>query len=320
MNFMRLIRVALTSAVLLTVCSAPETNAAPQAPGVTSTTAAGGAVKLFLDSRMIVRDRISVEVVGHGPDVVLVPGLASSRETWRATAERLRGHYTLHLVNVAGFAGEPARANATSPVVIPTAQAIDAYIVEQKLNRPALIGHSLGGTMGLWLAENRPEHYSKILIVDALPFFGVLMGGPMATSESVRPMADAIARQMTASTADYRTTGRPMTQAMVTAPADVDRVLDWGAASDRNVVARAFAEDVALDLRPGLSSIRIPVTLLYPDTEGPAANPQAVDAIYAAAYAPAKMVKHIQIAGSRHFIMYDQPARFAVAVDSFLGS
>ena len=80
------------------------------------TAVAAPSLKLFSDSRLVRGDRISVEVVGQGPDVVLIPGLASSRETYRRTAERLRGRYRLHLVQVAGFAGEPAAANASGPV------------------------------------------------------------------------------------------------------------------------------------------------------------------------------------------------------------
>ena len=52
-------------------------------------------------------DRLSVEVVGQGHDVILIPGLASSREVWRATADRLKATHTVHLVQLAGFAGEP---------------------------------------------------------------------------------------------------------------------------------------------------------------------------------------------------------------------
>ena len=40
-------------------------------------------------SPAFVSDRLSVEVVGAGPDVILIPGFASSREVWRAEAERL---------------------------------------------------------------------------------------------------------------------------------------------------------------------------------------------------------------------------------------
>ena len=35
------------------------------------------------DSKRTTADPVSVEVVGNGPDVVFIPGLASSRETWK---------------------------------------------------------------------------------------------------------------------------------------------------------------------------------------------------------------------------------------------
>ena len=43
--------------------------------------------RLFPGDKLVTGDRISVEVVGAGPDVVFIPGLASSRKTWRRTAE-----------------------------------------------------------------------------------------------------------------------------------------------------------------------------------------------------------------------------------------
>ncbi|MDP3379399.1 MAG: alpha/beta hydrolase, partial [Brevundimonas sp.] len=50
-------------------------------------------------------DRLSVEVLGAGPDVILIPGYASSREVWRAEAERLSATHRVHMVQLAGFAG-----------------------------------------------------------------------------------------------------------------------------------------------------------------------------------------------------------------------
>src|SRR5471032_1640477 len=87
--------------------------------------------RLYPDSTIVSRDRFSDEIVGSGPDVFFIPGLASSRATWRATAERLKAHYRLHLIQVAGFAGEPVRGNASGEVLAPTAEAIDAYLVQQ---------------------------------------------------------------------------------------------------------------------------------------------------------------------------------------------
>ncbi len=262
--------------------------------------------KLFADSRMLTRDRISVEVVGAGPDIVMIPGLASSRETWRHTAERLRGRYRVHLVQVAGFAGEPARANASGPVLDAVAADIDAYLAS--LPRPPIVmGHSLGGTVGLALAERHPEHMSRLLIVDSLPFYGVLVGGPTATPDSVRPIADGFRSQMRGRMPEP--TARAMMGQMVTAPADVDRVVAWTLASDPAVVGGAMVEDMTLDLRPGLSAVKTPVTVLY---ETP------IKAMIEAGYAPLAPKTLVEVADSKHFIMYDQPARFDAEVDAFL--
>src|SRR3954463_482521 len=121
-----------------------------------------------------VSDRISVTVRGKGPDVVLIPGLASSSAVWDATAARLEARYRLHVVQVAGFAGSPPHANAQGPIIQPTVDAIDAYIKTNKLKAPRVIGHSLGGMMGLMLALRHPEDTGKLMIVDSLPFFSVL--------------------------------------------------------------------------------------------------------------------------------------------------
>src|SRR5580698_6711201 len=73
-------------------------------------------------------DRVTVTVRGKGPDVLLIPGLASSNAVWDGIVKRLEGHYRLHLVQVAGFAGAPPQANASGPVLQPVANALDAYI------------------------------------------------------------------------------------------------------------------------------------------------------------------------------------------------
>src|ERR1700750_302124 len=97
-------------------------------------------------------DRITVTVKGKGPDVILIPGLTCSIAVWDATVKQLEGHYRLHLVQVAGFAGAPSQANAKGPIIQPTVSALDAYIKANKLNKPGVIGHSMGGLMGMMLA------------------------------------------------------------------------------------------------------------------------------------------------------------------------
>lgn len=277
--------------------------------------------RLFADSNVVVRDRFSDEVVGKGPDVVFIPGLASSRATWKATAERLRGKYRLHLIQVAGFAGEPARGNATGEVVIPTAEAIDAYLVEQKLSPALVVGHSLGGTMSLYLAQKHPEHLKRVLVVDALPFYAVAMMGPKATVEQVTPMATKIRdAKWDGDSAAYGKSMEPQIARMVSAPADRAMVVNWSVQSDHGVVMRALYDDLTLDLRPGLAAMKTPIVLLYPDN-APAGAPEGVmDKMYPPIFAPAATIRTQRIDKSLHFIMLDQPQAFAAALDGFLAS
>lgn len=274
--------------------------------------------RLFPDSKMVAGDRISVEVVGKGPDLVFIPGLASSRETWKATTERLRGRYRLHLVQVAGYSGEPSGANKEGEVVVPVAEAIDAYIVSHRLAPATLIGHSLGGTMSLYLAEHHPEHLKKVLLVDALPLYAtVILRGQDLPAEQRHAIAARISQSMaTVSDADYAKSLDPQLASYASSQADKDKIKGWTLSSDRSVVGRSIAEDFDLDLRPGLADLKVPVTLLYPDYK--AQQVAGVDNRYRGAYAPAKTMTIKRIDQSMHFIMLDQPDAFAQALDEFL--
>ena len=140
-------------------------------------------------------DRISVEVVGAGPDVVLVPGLSSHPDVWRSTVAAVPG-YRYHLVHVAGFAGKAPGANASGPVIEPVAAEIARYIRETRLARPAIVGHSLGGDWAMLVAARNPGLVSRVMVVDMLPFLGAMFAGPTATPETLRPMADQIRQSM----------------------------------------------------------------------------------------------------------------------------
>jgi pimeloyl-ACP methyl ester carboxylesterase len=274
-------------------------------------------VQFAPDSTIITRNRFNDEIVGNGPDLILIPGLASSRETWKAVAERLKDHYRVHLIQVAGFAGEPSRANASGPVLEPTAEAIDQYLVEQHLTPATIIGHSLGGTMALYLAEQHGADLKKVMLVDALPFYAVLMAGPTATEASVKPMADGI-RASGGKMSDEQKT--KMLAGMATAQSDKDMIAGWSNASDPSVVANAMAEDIELDLRPGLAQITTPVTMLYPDYAPAGAPPGSTAPMYQGAYVALPGVKLVPITNSLHFAMLDQPAQFNAALDAFLAN
>jgi len=259
--------------------------------------------------------RFSVTVTGSGPDVILIPGLASSAAVWDGTVAKLKDHYRLHVLNVSGFAGEPAAANAQGDILPAEVEAIHAYIVANHL-KPVVVGHSLGGLLSLMLAKAHPEDARKIVIADALPFIGVLFG-PTATVDMVKPQAAAMRDGMQTLPAEaFKTQQTGIAQRYATGDADRAKIIDWSMTSDRHVVAEAFYEDMVTDLRGDLANIKTPTVLIYPVAPGMSAA--MVDPIYKGAYAPKPDVSFVRIDNSLHFEMLDQPEAFNTALEAAL--
>jgi pimeloyl-ACP methyl ester carboxylesterase len=256
---------------------------------------------------------------GKGKDVILIPGLSSSREVYAAEAKLLAANYRLHLIQIAGFAGDPAGPNATGPVLAPVVEQLHQYIVNSHLQPVPVIGHSLGGLLGLMLAVAHPEDVQKLLIVDSLPFYALVFA-PEATVDVVKPQATVMRDQMIAAPPDvYAAMANQTASYLVLNPDARNLVAANSIASDRTVMANAMYEDLTTDLRPQLATIKIPTTLLYPfDASAVGPDSTKIDAVYTSAYSTMPNIKIHRIDDSRHFIMYDQPAAFDKAVQAFL--
>lgn len=263
-------------------------------------------------------DRLSVEVIGAGPDVILIPGLASSREVWRPLATRLSATHRVHLVQLAGFAGEPW-SHGDGPFVVPEVEDLARYISETGLERPDVIGHSMGGLSGLLLAQSHPEAVGRLMIVDALPFFSALYG-PTATVETARPFAEQARAAMIATTDPEarRAQGEATAAGMTRNPHMRAQIVEWSVASDVRAVASAMADVMTTDARPGLAAMTTPVTALYATDADGGPPPAMAQALWEREYAALPGVTLIRVDASRHFIMADQPERFGELVDAFL--
>ncbi|HYI63251.1 MAG TPA: alpha/beta hydrolase [Allosphingosinicella sp.] len=266
--------------------------------------------------------RFTVTVEGAGPDVILIPGLATPRAVWDRARAALGGRYRLHLIQLNGFGGTPAGPNAEGGVVAGTVEELSRYIAAAGLTRPAVIGHSMGGFIGLTLARDHPGQVDRLMIVDALPFFSTLLD-PQATAAGIEPRAAQIRDMLRA---PQRPEGEPTQAQADAAAAGMSRapegrmlVARWARAADPRVVGQAVYEIMTDDRRADLAAIRTPIHLLF--AFDPAAlSEERARAIYEHAYRAAPRVRLVAVGPSQHFIMLDQPERFDALLSDFLGA
>jgi pimeloyl-ACP methyl ester carboxylesterase len=256
------------------------------------------------------------------PDVVLIPGLASSKSVWDAEAKLLAPNYSLHLVQVNGFAGAPAGANgagAEGTMLPGIVEELHGYIAATKMH-PVVVGHSLGGLLALMLAEKHPGDVRKMVIVDTLPYYAVLFNQG-ATVETTKPMAEGIkAHMMSMPAEEYAAGEKTMLEGMSKTDAGQKAIYESSVASDTKVVAEALCEDLLTDMRGEVGSIQTPTLVLYeyPTNGAEAAGAGKYEEGIKADYKPMPHVTLVKMDGARHFIMYDEPAQFDAAMEGFL--
>ncbi len=301
-------------AILATPALAQEHQHEPQAQSVPAAHAHAHAA--FESGRFHVRVDGPEHPVG---DVILIPGLSSSPEVWDGLTEELKGRYRVHRVHIQGFAGAAAEDNATGPVSAPVAEDLARYIAEQGLNKPAVIGHSMGGTIGMMLAARHPDSVGKLMVVDMVPFMGLVFGNPNATSESVTPLADQIHAGMATSPREsYDAQATTAVNGMINTESLRASPIRDMKTSDQQTSSNAYRELIVTDLRPELPRISVPTTVLYVKFNYPGMTNEMVDGIYRGAFATMPSAQLKRIDDSAHFIMLDQPAVFAAEVNAFL--
>ncbi len=252
------------------------------------------------------------------PDVVLIPGLASSKSVWDGEAKLLGPNYRLHILQVGGFAGAPAGPNAGAGMLAGIVEELHSYIASAGM-KPVVVGHSLGGLLAMMLAAKYPADVRKMVIVDTLPFYAVLFN-PAATVDAVKPMAAGMkAHFATMNAEEYAAGEKTMLDGMAISEAGQKAAYASAIASDYNVVGEALYEDLTTDMRGEVGKIKTPTLVLYEyDATAKMPPADAYEAMIQAAYKPMPNVTLVRVEGSRHFIMYDQPGKMDAALEGWL--
>lgn len=241
-----------------------------------------------------------VEVKGNGEPVLLFPGFTCTGEVWKDVVAELSKTKECHIFTFAGFGDVPA---IEKPWLSKIKDGIETYIAENELEKATIIGHSLGGTLGLWLATDKNAEFNKIIVVDALPSTGALMV-PNFDSKTIVYDNPYNQRLLDMEAKNFEAMATQMANSMSLNKEKHALIKKWMLKTDRETYVYGYTDLLKLDLRASIATISVPVTILA------ATEPYGEDAVKKTYIEQYKNLEGYSIKyakGSAHFIMFDQP-------------
>jgi esterase len=146
--------------------------------------------------------KLAFEAIGEGPPVVILHGLFGSGRNWAPIAQSLAGSYRLYLPDARNHGASPWSHTMTYPDM---ALDVLALIEREGLQRPVVVGHSMGGKTAMTLALEHPDAIAGIAVVDIAPecyadqfspYVAAMRGLDVAAATSRREVRQALANRL----------------------------------------------------------------------------------------------------------------------------
>ena len=251
---------------------------------------------------------------GEGSAVVLVHGTPSWSYVWRRVVPSLAERFSVYLFDLIGY-GDSEQRDGQDMSVAAQSRALAELLDLWTLERPALVGHDIGGSIVLraHLVEGHPAR--RLVLVDA----AVLLPWNTPATMHMRNHLDA-----------YRTMPAHIYERVVSAhlatavhrplePETLDAYLrPWRDQKGQTAYFRKIEqwrdEDMAV-LTPLLGTLDVPVLALW-GAEDAWLSPQTGERLAAAI--PGARLELVDGAG--HFAMEDEPAAVAEKLAEFLSA
>ncbi|MGH1387400.1 alpha/beta fold hydrolase [Kordia sp.] len=252
-----------------------------------------------------------VEITGKGNPVLLFPGFSCTGDVWSETVKELSKTHECHVFTFAGFGNVPA---IESPWLETIKNDVSTYVTRKKLQKPTIIGHSMGGSLALWLASENPETYKQLIIVDGLASIGALMI-PDFSPEKVSYDNPFAKQQLEMDKTAFNKMATQMAAGMTLVKEKQPTIISWMEQADRKTYVYGYIDLMKLDLRESIKSIQIPVTIMAAVSFYP--KPQ-VEELYTKQYQKLANKNILYVENSAHFIMFDQAEWFLKEVKKLI--
>lgn len=267
--------------------------------------------------------QLDARVIGKGQPMIMIPGLTCDGAVWDTTIEALGNKYQYHVLTLPGFAGQAPLENLEAGFFKQIKSLVYDYIEDNRIEKPIIVGHSLGGFLALQIGIEKPELAEKLVVVDALPFMTAIQI-PTATAESSKPFAENMKAQMKAAAnqtdEQKRAYQQMQLQSLIRNKDYISQATEWGVSSDMHTVAQAMYEMYTIDIRSDLAKIKTPTLVLgaWAAYESYGSTKESVMNMYKAQYSKHQHLDLDLSEDGYHFIMWDDPEFFHNWLNKFL--
>lgn len=252
-----------------------------------------------------------VKKTGKGSQsLIFIPGFASSGEVWNETTAKFEKNFTCYTLTMAGFAGVKPEADAS---FADWEKAIASYIKDNKIEKPVIIGHSMGGGLALAIAADYPELVGKIVIVDTLPCLAAL-SNPAFTAKENNDCSSTIAKLTSMTDDQFRQMQNQSIPRLLADTSMQETVIGWSMKSDRKIFAKMYCDFSNTDLREKIKNIQCPSLILLESffiNMKPMIEEQ---------YKNLKNTNMQYASKGLHFIMYDDKEWYFSQLNNFLSA
>ncbi len=106
---------------------------------------------------------LNYKKIGSGYPILILHGLYGSSDNWLSISKELAGNYEVYLLDARNHGDSP---HSMSHTYTDMAGDLFNFIKQHQLNKPIIIGHSMGGKAAIRFSLEFPDQLSKLIVVD----------------------------------------------------------------------------------------------------------------------------------------------------------
>lgn len=106
------------------------------------------------------------KIIGEGKPLLILHGFLGSGDNWISLAKKFARYFEVHIIDLRNH-GRSFHANEMNFDVL--SEDVHFYCRQKDLKEVTILGHSMGGKVGMYIAAKYPDLVTKLIVADIAP-------------------------------------------------------------------------------------------------------------------------------------------------------